>query len=68
METIVQFIRAGDAFMARGQRHIVRHAFRQPPHVLVIGERADGIYFEATFDWGDVVDTIDSAPGRASGS
>lgn len=67
METIVQFIAPGHAFMARGQRHIVRHVFRQPPNMLVIGERDDGRYFEAEFPWGDVVDIIDSMPERASG-
>jgi hypothetical protein len=70
METIAQFIAAGDVFLARGQRHIVRHMFRLGVErgVLVIGERADGRYFDATFPWGDSVDIIDRAPGRASGS
>lgn len=76
METIVQFVALGDVFMARGQRHIVRHVIRQASGlkpqtewaVLVIGERADGTYFEAEFPWGDQVDIIDRSPGRASGS
>lgn len=67
METIVQFIAPGHAFMARGQRHIVRHVFRQPPNVLVIGEREDGSYFDAEFPWGETVDIIDSMPERVSG-
>lgn len=61
METIVQFLARGDQFMARGQRHIVRHVFRlgDKREVLVIGETAEGRYWEATFDWGDTVDTLD---------
>lgn len=71
METVVQFVMAGDVFMARGQRHIVRHAYRivgKPgvePYVLIIGERADGRYFEAKFPWGDTVDTVESAAPSA---
>jgi hypothetical protein len=70
METIVQFIAPGDVFMARGQRHVVRHVDRRDPRrgVLVVGERADGHYFDAEFPWGESVDIIDSALGRASGS
>lgn len=65
METVVQFVAAGNVFMARGQRHTVRHAYRivgkprTEPYVLVVGERADGQYFEAEFPWGDSVDIID---------
>lgn len=60
METIVQFLRRDDAFMARGQRHTVKHVFRlgETKGVLVIGERADGRYFEATMSWGETVDTL----------
>jgi hypothetical protein len=67
---MAQFVAPGDAFMARGQRHTVRHAVRRgrPPSVLLVGERADGGYFDAVFAWGETVDIIDSAPGRASGS
>jgi hypothetical protein len=60
METIVQFLQPGDAFMARGQRHEIRHVDRLGAQraVFVNGETADGRYFEATFDFGEVVDTI----------
>lgn len=59
METIVQFLARDDAFMARGQRHIIKHVIRDghEKQVIVVGEREDGQYFEATFDWGDSVDT-----------
>lgn len=60
METVVQFLRPDDAFMARGQQHTIRHVIRKGAErtVLVIGERADGGYFEAEFPWGDSVDTL----------
>lgn len=63
METIVQFLAPGDAFMVRGQRHVVRHVFRLGVEkgVLAIGAREDGQYWEATFDWGDTVDKVLSA-------
>lgn len=69
METIVQFVAPGDVFMARGQRHIVRHVIRKgvDDGVLIIGRRADGDYFDAVFGWGSTVDIIDTNPGRASG-
>jgi hypothetical protein len=61
VETIVQFLARGDTFMARGQLHTIKHPCRDGARrkVLVIGERADGRYFEAEFDWGDTVDTYD---------
>lgn len=61
METIAQFLHIGDAFMARGQRHTVRHIDRlgTDAGVFVNGETADGRYFEATFDWGETVETLD---------
>lgn len=61
METIVQFLARGDAFMARGQLHTIKHPCRDGARrkVLVIGERADGQYFEAEFDWGETLDTYD---------
>lgn len=70
METIVQFIAPGDVFMARGQRHTVRHVMRkgETEGVLIIGERADGGYFDAALDWGSTIDIIDTCPGRVSGS
>lgn len=60
METIVQFLRRGDQFMARGQVHTIKHAQRdgQRQVVMVFGENADGQYFEATFDFGETVDTL----------
>jgi hypothetical protein len=60
METIVQFLQRGHAFMARGQRHIVKHPIRKGVEegVLVIGAREDGQYFEAEFAWGDTVDVL----------
>lgn len=60
METIVQFLQRDHAFMARGQRHIVKHVIRKGVEqgVLVIGAREDGQYFEADFDWGDTVDVL----------
>lgn len=59
-ETPVQFLASGAAFMARGQRHIVRHVIRhgERRQVLVIGERADGRYFEATFVWGETIAVV----------
>jgi hypothetical protein len=59
METIVQFLRPGDRFRARGQVHLIRHVCRdgEQRQVNVIGERADGRYFEATFGWGETVET-----------
>lgn len=60
METIVQFLAPGDAFMARGQRHEIKRVIRRgvEREVLVIGERADGDYFDAEFAWGETVDTL----------
>lgn len=68
METIVQFLQPGHSFMARGQRHIIRHVFRlgEADGVLVVGERLDqlrpvgatGRYFDANFEWGDTVDVL----------
>lgn len=63
METIVQFLRPGDAFMARGQQHYVEDAERDglAREVRVRGRRADGELFEATFDWDETVETLSGA-------
>lgn len=60
METIVQFLRPGATFMAKGQRHEIRHVDRLGDRrkVFVSGQRADGRYFEAEFEWGETVDTL----------
>lgn len=70
METIVQFLVRTDTFLARGQRHHVMHAIRDGDkrEVLVIGATESGQYFEALFNFGETVDTLDAGPGRASGS
>jgi hypothetical protein len=46
---------------ARGQLHTIKHPCRDGARrkVVVIGERADGQYFEAEFDWGETLDTYD---------
>jgi hypothetical protein len=63
VETIAQFLARGDTFMARGQLHTIKHPCRDGARrkVLIIGERADGGYFEAEFDWGETVDTLEPA-------
>jgi hypothetical protein len=63
VETPVQFLAPGDAFMARGQRHIVRHVIRkgETREVLVMGGREDGQPFDATFGWSEIIDTLDPA-------
>lgn len=64
METIVQFLARGDTFMARGQLHTIKHPCRDGARrkVVVIGERADGQYFEAEFDWGETLDVCSGYP------
>lgn len=60
METIVQFVPEGAQFMARGQRHTVRHVIRMGVEkgVKLSGERTDGQRFEAEFEWGDSIDLL----------
>jgi hypothetical protein len=61
METIVQFLQPGMVFLARGRRHIIRHACRDgvKRKVTVIGQIApERTYFEATFEWGETLDIV----------